>query len=55
MELSNCTCGEDEDDSFNKLISDAQKEKMIELKKPYISELPLSPDIYSELFEGLLE
>ena len=53
MELSNCTCGEEEDDSVNKLISDAQE--IIELKKPYISVLPQPPDIYSELFEGILE
>ena len=53
MELSYCTCGEEEDDSVNKLISDAKE--IIELKKPYISVLPQPPDIYSELFEGILE
>ena len=52
MELSNCTCGEYEDDSVSKLISDAKE--TIELKKPYISELPLPPDIYSALFERIL-
>ena len=51
--MSNCTCRDDEDDSVNKLISDAQE--IIELKKPYVSELPQPPDIYSELFEGILE
>ncbi|PFX17453.1 uncharacterized protein LOC111340820 [Stylophora pistillata] len=52
-EVSHCTCGEDEDDAVNKLISDAKE--IIELKKPYTSELPQPPDIYSELFEEVLE
>ena len=51
--MSNCTRRDDEDDSVNKLISDAQE--IIEPKKPYESELPQPPDIYSELFEGILE
>ena len=51
--MSNCTRRDDEDDSVNKLISDAQE--IIEPKKPYVSELPQPPDIYSELFEGILE
>ena len=51
--MSNCTRRDDEDDSVNKPISDAQE--IIEPKKPYVSELPQPPDIYSELFEGILE
>ena len=53
MRQSYCACGEDEDDSVHKLISDAKE--IIELKEPFIPESPQPPDIYSQLFEGILE
>lgn len=50
---SQCACGEDENDFFGKLISDIKE--TIEQNEPFIADLPQPPDIYSELFEGLLE
>lgn len=49
-EQSQCACGEDENDFVSKSVSHA-KEK----NEPFIADLPQPPDIYSEMFEGILE
>lgn len=49
-EQSQCACGEDENDFVSKSVSYAK-----ETNVPFIADLPQPPDIYSEMFEGILE
>ena len=50
---SECACGKDENDFVGKCVTDVQE--TIEQNKPFNPELPPPPDIYSQLFEGILE
>lgn len=50
---SECACGKDESDFVGKSVTDIQQ--TIEQNKPFDAELPPPPDIYSQLFEGILE
>lgn len=52
-EQSQCACGKDEDEFVGKLVSDAKE--TLEQKELFIADLPQPPDIYSQLFEGILE
>ncbi|KAL9974504.1 hypothetical protein ACROYT_G011545 [Oculina patagonica] len=48
-----CACGKDKDEFVGKLVSDAKE--TLEQKELFIADLPQPPDIYSQLFEGILE
>ena len=50
---SQCACGEDESDFSGKVITDAKE--TIQQGEIFSPNLPPPPDIYSELFEGILE
>ena len=50
---SDCACGKDENDFDSKSVTDVQE--TIEQNKAFNVKCPPPPDIYSQLFEGILE
>ena len=50
---SRCACGQDANDFLGKSVPHAQE--TIQQNEPFIADLPQPPDIYSQLFEGILE
>ena len=50
---STCPCEEDDIDLYGKIITDV--EETIQQSDPSIPDLPPPPDIYSQMFEGILE
>lgn len=50
---SQCACGKDENDFVCESVTDVQE--TIEQNKAFNAKCPPSPDIYSQLFEGILE
>lgn len=50
---SQCACGKDENDFVYESVTDVQE--TIEQNKAFNAKCPPSPDIYSQLFEGILE